>query len=430
MTPEDAKERYDLKDLPKSTLNATNDLLEESILNMAGNKQTTRSEVLVIEVWIKRHPDYKDGGLVTLVGDEVVQNIDFFPYEHGEYPIAKLDHIPTGKYYAESVVTDVIPLQRELNRTRSQLIENKNLTARPRYFAERGSMDVSKISGEPGQVITIMPGLQRPTPMEMPQMPQYVMQSLDQLQADMDDATGQHEISRGGTPNSQVTAATAISFLQEQDDSMLAMTVESQEKAIRKIGRQYLALAHQFWTQERTVKIVGEDGYFDAQVFMGSNIKGTKVNRDVRVESGSSLSYSKAAKQAIIMDLMKNALIDPQIGLSRMEFGGVDKLFEDIQLDRRQATRENLRIKQGEVISPNEFDNHDLHVELHNRYRKSQEYELCSDEVKMVFAAHVELHKQAIQAKMAQMNPLAGPPPVGNTGPSQPPQMPMGPQNG
>jgi hypothetical protein len=246
----------------------------------------------------------------------------------------------------------------------------------------------------------------------------------------MDDATGQHEISRGGTPNSQVTAATAISFLQEQDDSMLAMTVESQEKAIRKIGRQYLALAHQFWTQERTVKIVGEDGYFDAQVFMGSNIKGTKVNRDVRVESGSSLSYSKAAKQAIIMDLMKNALIDPQIGLSRMEFGGVDKLFEDIQLDRRQATRENLRIKQGEVISPNEFDNHDLHVELHNRYRKSQEYELCSDEVKMVFAAHVELHKQAIQAKMAQMNPLAGPPPVGNTGPSQPPQMPMGPQNG
>ena len=449
MTPEDAQARYNLDKKPDAKINATQDLMEDSFLNMVGGNTVERKETLVLEIWIKRHPDYPQGGMVTIVGEELVQNNKTFPYRHGEYPFAKLDHIPTGKYYAESVIKDLVPVQREFNRTRSQLVENKNIVGRPRYFAQRGSIDVSKITGEPGQVIFYLPGMPRPEPMEMPQMPQYVTQSLDVLQQDMDDISGQHEISRGGTPNSQLTAATAISFLQEQDDTALALTIESQEKAVRKIGRQYLSLAEQYWSTERTIKIVGEDGYFDAQTFKGAEIRG---NRDVRVESGSALATSKSARNAIIMDLMKNGQVDPQAGLQRLEFGGVEKLYEDLQIDRRHAQRENLRLAAGEPVTapdealmmsdpekamqsaymPNSFDNHQIHIEQHNKFRKTQQFEILPQEIKAAFELHVQLHKEAANVEMQQemQQALAQQQSMGNTGGNgqQPPQLqpPMG----
>lgn len=419
MTPEDAQKKYNLPDLPATSIEATTDLMEDSFLNMVGSGKSNKKETLCLEVWIKRHPNYPNGGLVTIVGEEVAQNLDQYPYEHLEYPFAKLEHIPTGKYYPESVITDLVGPQRELNRTRSQLVENKNLTARPRYWAQKGSIEIGKVSGEPGQVLFTNPGTMPPTPMEMPQMPQYVMQSLDMLQQDLDDISGQHEISRGGTPNSQVTAATAISFLQEQDDSLLSVTVDSQEQAIRKIGRQYLSLAKQFWTTERAVKITGEDGYFDAMTFTGSDVVGTRINRDVRVEAGSALSHSKAARQAVIMDLMKNGLIDPMMGLQRMEIGGVEKLYEDMLVDKRQAQRENLRLAAGEAFPPNSYDNHEIHVQCHDRFRKSQQFELLPQEIKDVFEQHVQLHRDTLTALM---NPLAEPPGDPQTGNAPAPQ--------
>lgn len=451
MTPEDAQKRYNLAELPDASITATQDLMEDSFLNMVGGNSRTRKETLVLEVWIKRHPDFPNGGLVTIVGDSLAQKLDTFPYKHLEYPFAQLNNIPTGKFYPESTITDIIPLQRELNRTRSQLVENKNTTGRPRFLSPKGAISAQKVSGEPGQNIEYMPGLGIPQPLEMPQMPQYIMQSLDHLQTDIDDASGQHEISRGGTPNSQVTAATAIAFLQEQDDTVLALTVESQEKAIRKIGRQYLGLVEQFWTQERTVKIVGEDQYFDAQVFMGSAIRG---NRDVRVESGSALSYSKAARQAVIMDLMKNGMLDPQVGLQRMEIGGIEKLYEDMQTDRRHAQRENMRLAAGQPItapdpnavqdptqdpnlqlqmaySPNSYDNHQVHLEQHNKYRKSQQFELLPQPTKQAFELHCQLHTEAIniemQNAMAQQGmPMQNGPQQSSNGSAPQTQTPMG----
>jgi hypothetical protein len=455
MTPEDAQKRYGLDKLPDASINATQDIMEDSFLSMVGGGKSTRKETLCLEVWIKRHPDFPNGGMLTIVGDQLAQSfVDAdgqpqYPYKHKEYPFTKLEHIPTGKYYPESTITDIVPIQRELNRTRSQLVENKNTTARPRFLSPIGAIKANKVTGEPGQNIEYQPGYGIPQALEMPQMPQYVMQSLDHLQSDLDDASGQHEISRGGTPNSQVTAATAISFLQEQDDSILALTVESQEKGIRKIGRQYLGLAEQYWTQERAVKVVGEDQYFDAQVFMGSAIKG---NRDVRVEAGSALSFSKAARQAVIMDLMKNGMIDPQVGLQRMEIGGVEKLYEDLQMDRRHAQRENLRLAQGQPItppdpnaaqdpnqdqnqqlalaySPNTYDNHTIHMEQHNKYRKSQQFELLPQAIKAAFDLHVQLHTEAINAEMANALAQQVPPMQNGNQPGQPPaqmQPPMG----
>lgn len=425
-SPEFIKTAYGLDALPtvKSEIP-----IQDAFLNMIGAKNSLREEVVVIEVWIKPggHRDYPNGGMVTVVGGKVIQNItEGFPYSHGEFPFYKIDIVPTGKFYADSILTDLIPLQKEYNRTKSQIIEAKNLMAKPQLMAPRGSVNPRQISSEPGQVILYTPGLNPPTPLPLQPLPPYVLQELDRLQQDMDDISGQHEITRGNTP-AQVTAATAISYLQEQDDTKLAYAVSSIEDALQGLGRHYLKYVTQYWNSERLVRVVGRDGAFEANHWAGNALKG---NTDIRVQAGSALPQSKAAKQAFVMDLLKLGVIPPEQALDILDIGGIEKVYEDYLVDKRQAERENLKMASLDpmlavqliqppmgpdgmpqidpqtqqpvmpppVLPPNTWDNHQAHIMTHNRFRKTQQFELLADPIKAVFEQHVMLHQMALQA--------------------------------
>lgn len=418
------KDTYGIDATP--TVRAENPV-EDSFLNLVGAKNSNKYGVLCLEVWIKPggHKDYPQGGLITLVGTEVVQNLKKFPYLTREYPFQKIDIIPTGKFYGDSNVTDMIPLQREYNRTKSQIVEAKNLMAKPKLIAPRGSVNPRQITSEPGQVILYTPGFTPPQPLPMDSLPPFVLQELDRLQQEMDDISGQHEITRGKNP-SQVTAATAISYLQEQDDTKLAYAVASVEDAVEGLGKQYLQLVTQFWNTPRLVRIVGRDGAFEANYWAGNALKG---NIDLRVQTGSALPQSKAAKQAFILDLMKLGVIPAETALDILDIGGIEKVYEDYLVDKRQSERENLKMSSidpmlavqlvspkmdpmtGEVVMdpmtdqpmmpepvlpPNTWDNHQAHIQIHNRFRKSQQFELLADPVKHIFEQHVLLHQIAI----------------------------------
>jgi Bacteriophage head to tail connecting protein len=437
-SPDFIKAAYGLEKLPTVKAEIP---IEDSFLNMIGAKNSMREQVVVIECWIKPggHRDFPNGGLVTLVGGQPIQVIkDAFPYAHGDFPFYKIDIVPTGKFYGESNTTDLLPLQKEYNRTKSQIIEAKNLMAKPRLIAPRGSVNAKQISSEPGQVIYYTPGLQPPTPLPMDSLPNYVLQELDRLQQDMDDISGQHEITRGNTP-AQVTAATAITYLQEQDDTKLAYAVASIEESLQALGQHYLQFVTQFWDAARLVRIVGRDGAFEAQHWAGNALRG---NTDIRVQSGSALPQSKAAKQAFVMDLLKLGVIPPQQALEILDVGGIEKVYEDYLVDKRQAERENLKMasidpmlavelvmppkgpdgeyqidpQTGQPVQPppvmpaNTWDNHQAHIIAHNRFRKTQQFELLPDPVKAIFEQHVMLHQMSLQAVTATMpNGQAGP---------------------
>jgi len=409
------------------TVNATaaSDLLDDAFMGMIGAKSPESSNsVLCLEVWIKPggHPDFPKGGMFTVLGDRMAQIFREYPYQHGEFPFAKIDYIETGKFYGTSVVEDIVPIQKEYNRTRSQIIENKNRMAKLQLMAPRGSVDVQKITSEPGQVILYTPGYNAPSPLPLQNLPAYVLEEVQQLQQDMDDISGQHEISRGQNP-SQVTAATALSYLQEQDDTMLSGPIESVESAVEKLGRHTLAYAGQYWSEGRMVRNLGEDMFFDVHIFKGEDLKN---NFDLRVESMSALPTSKAAKQAFIMDLIKLGAVQPQDALQVLEIGGIEKVYESYLVDQRQAQRENLKLREGTKVSVNDWDNHELHVLTHNKFRKTQQFEYLSDDIKALYHEHVEMHKAAVVAKQPAMLPPDPNNPSGNAGPPPPVDPTMG----
>ena len=410
-----------------------NEILDDAFLNLIGTSNMENNSVLVLEMWIKPGmvAKWPQGALITVVGDQLVQLSEGYPYEHKEYPFVKFDHIPTGKYYSDSIIVDLLSPQREYNRTRGQIIEAKNRMAKPQLAAPKGSVDVSRMTSEPGQVIEYKPGFMPPTPIPLQNLPAYVLQEVDRIQQDMDDISGQHEVTRGSVPPG-VTAATAISYLQEQDDTKLSQTIDSIESGMEKTARHTLSFVGQYWEIPRMVKITGPDGAWDAVMLKGSDLK---TNSDIRMEAGSALPTSKAARQAFVMDMMKLGFIPPDTGLEVMEIGGVQKLYEAIQIDKQQARRENLKMRNGDpqlimqglepepevdpntgqppidpetgqpmapeptlLVPVNSWDNHAIHIDMHNRFRKSQAFENLPEENRMLFEQHVMAHMAAIAA--------------------------------
>jgi hypothetical protein len=436
---------YDMKVNPDAV--AANEILSDAYLNLNTGVTTNPDSVLCIELWAKpgAHRLIPDGGTVHIIGDQIVAKGGM--YAHGMYPFTKFTHIPTGKFYGESVINDLVPLQREFNRTRSQITEAKNRTAKPQFIAATGSVDPKKWTTEPGLIIEYRPGMPEPKPMPIQPLPAYVINELDRHIMDMSDISGQHEVSKGSAPPG-VTAATAISYLQEQDDSLLSHTYADIEDGWESIAKQTLQLIVQFWDMSRMVKTTGNDGTFDSLMLAGSDIK---KGTDIRMEGGSSLPTSKAAKQALLMDMMKMGFITPEDGLRMLEMGGVTKLWQNLRVDYSQAQRENVKLRSTDptqvaeaqaqkdqimqmmqsmppdqmpqmpmdpqtgmplmpppVLPVNTWDNHDVHITTHNNFRKTQAFEVLPEPIKQAFEEHVNMHLAAVNDAMEQVKMVAG----------------------
>lgn len=416
----------------KSLVASTEQIMEDVLFD--GSSPRPTKQVLVLECWVNpgAHRALPNGGMLTVVGDQVAvfhdgaQSGDVYSY--CELPFTKFEHIPMGRFYGDSSLTDLVPLQREYNRIRSQVMESRNLMSKLKWTAMEGSVDADKITSEPGQVIFYKFGMPAPQPVQPATIPGYVMQEMEQVRTDLDDVSGQHQISRGFAPSH--TAASAIAYLQEQDDTLLAYTTASLEDGMARVGRHLLSHVTQFWSAPRTIKTVGANGAFDTMMFTASMLRG---NTDVRVQAGSALPSSKAARAAVVMDMFKMGGLgppgDPEANRKLWEImdmpGAMDKALEDYQVDARQAHRENVKMLMGVPTPVNPYDNHAMHITLHNRERKGQQFEASPDPIKQMFAEHVFEHEKAlVQAQQiaGSIGAAPGGPPGGpGTPPGQPP---------
>lgn len=416
-----------------------------NVSNTSGGEKSTTNNCLIIEAWIKPGSSklFPKGGRVVVIDEEVVDiQEDGLPYDHGQYPFSKIGAVQTGTFYCDSVIKDLIPVQREINRTRSQLVEARNSMAKPGVFYRSNSIDPNKWTSATAQLIEVKPGMEFPQPIPLPQMPNYVPQLEAGFLTDMEDISGQHQISKGSAP-AGVTSGTAIQFLQESDNSFMYTIHSSLEECVQKIASQSIQLAIQYWDSKRLVKYVGKNNTVSAKYLEQADLKGAT---DVRVEGGSSLPESKAARIAMFSDFMARGYIPPDQGLKLMNMASMSQYYELMDVDENQAIRENIAMAELPVeqvamareqanmmiqqkmmeapmgidpmanpmtaqimeaanepmLAVHEWDNHDVHLQVHERHMKSQEYEEYPDEIKQEFELHRQAHKDAQFRQMSE----------------------------
>jgi hypothetical protein len=453
-----------LKDVEiAGTTNASNTIMDEGYLGLQKSQQALDS-VIVYEFWVKPGTTalLPKGGFFVMVEDILVDYYEGLPYTHGEYPYAKLEHLFNDTFWADTPVKDLIQLQKEYNEVRTDIGVASRRMGMPQLLAAQNSIVPGKMTNEPGGIILYRPGLPAPTPLPMAQLPQHVIDQQDRIIQDIEDISGQHDVSKGQAP-AGVTAGTALQYLGERDDNYLTPQYQGIEDAVERVARQTLLLFQQFVDIKRKVKVVGLDGAFDTMLLSGADIQ---TGTDVRVEPGTAIGQSQAAKQAQVMDLVSLGIIPPDQALKMLEIGGPQKVLDIVNAAERKAQRENMKMKSfrehpemiqranqefmveamgnlGQmdpmaamealqfiaanlppVVAVDDFDIHEIHIETHNRFRMSQEYETLPEEVKEQFEKHVAWHQQMggqmmAQQLMAQMPPeVMGGAPGAEEGPS------------
>ena len=425
-------------------------LFDDAYLQQLRDTPGKLDQVLILEHWIKPGATklLPNGGLVITVEDKIVHYQDSWPYADREFPYTKFEHIATETFYGDSPITDIVSLQQEYNDLRSAVALAARRMGTPNMIVQEGSLDPNKVTNEPGQLIMYRMGFQAPQYIQPPGIPPYISEAMDRVLSDIEDLTGQHEVSKGTAPTG-ITAGTALAFLKESDDNFLTPQHHDTEEGFEKIARKTLMMFNQYVDVKRRIRVVGADGAHDTELLSGADIAD---GLDVRVEDGSSVGVSMAAKRAQVLDMVDRGLLDPPTALKMLEVGGVQKALDIMSVAEKQAQRENIRMKMlGErdikdheteflqnvqsriqqmqeqamssgdpmalqavpewdeqaeemarqsvppVVVVNDFDVHEAHIEVHNRFRMSQEYESLPDPVKQQFAKHVASHQQYLQ---------------------------------
>lgn len=374
-----------------------------------------------------------NGRVVVFSRDEILSD-EPWPYPFDTLPIIKFPGVRVpGQILDSSVTEQAIPIQKELNRTLSQIVTYKNLGIRPRYWAPSGALGGLKITDEPGVLYEYNPvGGMKPEAEQMPGLQPYVFQLLQDIQMRLRDAFYLTEVTEGTVPPN-VEAGIAIDLLQEMATDRLAPTIKLLETSLAHAGQLLLCLAQQYYTEPRQMKIAGSGGSIQVKRFSQADIN---ANLSVVVEAGSALPRTRAGRQARIERYVEMGLIRPDQAYKYLDLADLKGLASKFKIDEDKAYREHDKLLRGEPLNPEAIqdalmalqqgvnpesgqpltgdpqeimdalrraglqpgpvDNHEVEMDIHAEFIKSIEFEALPPDVKRDFYIHAELHQDAM----------------------------------
>lgn len=345
----------------------------------------------------KPNPKYPKGRHIICANGVLLKN-DELPID--EIPFAKFDDILiAGKYYSEPVISQMRPIQDQLNRNLDLRARWTNRLLAGKYLAARGHGLIEEaFDDESGEIIEYdpVPGASEPHAIQVPMIPQYSYNEDEVLERKMNDISGINEISRGQLPSSDIPAI-GMQFLVEQDDTRIGVITEQHEHSYADLGRMILKFAAKYYVAERTLKVAGKSKEYLVKKFTGKDIRN---NFDVFVVRGSTLPGSKVLdRQSILNAYQLGILGDPADPAVReklagsLEFGDTAEIWKDYSIDMAQIKR-HLEMIEKDAIEPpvHEGDNHTLFYQEFNRFRKSEKFDRMTPDRQAILLKVMELH--------------------------------------
>lgn len=402
---------------PEDNLSAGNmfesQIMDITLLTGEQGSSTKKCENMAIvkEYWEMPTSKHPKGQRITISNGVLLfheEDIGFGEEDNTEreLPFKPFFHIVVpGRLYPTNVTEQCIPVQREYNKSRSQIIKNNELMANPIWLVPKGSLEPGVgITTKSGQVIEYNHGIGKPEMAQPAQLSAEIYKNLELCDSELEFISGQHETSHGSAPPG-VKSGVAISYLQEQDDTKLGPTIDNFHDCKRAYIKYLVKILRFRYTEDRTVNLLGQNNKLETLTFRGSDLTAA----DVRIQAGSAMQLSKSAKQQYIMELIGSEVLNPvqdrNLILKMLELGLPESLYDDYAIDVNKAQEEQEKWMKGDFNTlTRDFFNHEVHAMEHDKFRKSPDYEELPDEFKMQIDLHVEEHKKYImQNLLSQM---------------------------
>lgn len=372
---------------------------------------------IVIEYYERPSRRYPEGRLIIVAGDELLYYGNL-PYKIGEdgkrdFPFIRQVCIQRpGCFWGISIIERLIPIQRAFNAVKNRKHEYLNRAAIGVTLVPEGSVDIDDLQEDglsPGKIIPYKHEYGPPQYMQSQQVPPQFAQEEEDLVQEFILISGVSEISRNSAAPTGAGSGVALQLLTEQDDTRLSLTAENIRFAMLQKAKHWLRLYKQFAIGPRMDRIVGEKNDVLVAHWQASDI----TSDDVIPETENELTQTPAQRKQMILDLFRAGLFnDPETGaltrrmrakiLEALEFGSWEGIDDIDEMQATRAQRENLLIQDGIPPIIKEYDDDQIHIYEHNRFRLSGDYDemlRINPQYAAIFDEHVKRHEKAIELK-------------------------------
>jgi hypothetical protein len=400
-------------------------LMKDSDQTTTGLEHVHMPSAVIKEIWIKPYKKFPKGLYLVMCNERIIKRGNFPNYGTDskpvyEYPVTHFRDVKIpGLFWGMATAEAAIPLQKDYNRIRSSVIEWVRTMAKGKWIAPTGSgLAPTAIDNEHGEVIYFSPkrGIM-PQQVRIAPLPAAVLEALKLNEQSFMALFAQHEVTQA-TNKSDIRSAAMVSLLLEQDDTAHSMTYQDFEDQWAALWKHALMLAQKYYKNTRTIKTLGAGKQWQIKSFKGADLKG---NTDVYVTTGAHLPENRVARQAVIMERFQAGLYgemqDPLVAskVRRMLEDGVpEDVYNNVQVDQEFAVNENRMMRNGVPVNVNQYDNHAIHIQEHERDLKTGEVQDMirtqdGGPILTAFQQHLEGHaalmaqqQEAMMAMMAQ----------------------------
>lgn len=316
-------------------------------------KRTEDKPKTTKDVWVgyfRPCPELPKGRYVVWIeSPNIILYQSDWPYPFNDLPLVKFPgYERPNSVLDEPVVTHVRPLQKELNRTLSQIVQHKDLTLKPQMLAPAGSLR-EKLTDEPGAVFQYNPiGGQAPEWREMPGLPPYVFEHLQSIENRINEKFNKIPTERSSLP-ARVDAGYSIELLQEAVADQISPITNRLEVALARAGKIIALLAQKYYAEPRMLRIKGAGGSVQAKSFMNADLQGGFA---FYAEAESGLPKTRAGRQMRIKELVEMQAITPTQALKYIDVADLKGLAGKFQQDEDHALREIDVLIRGAAINP------------------------------------------------------------------------------
>lgn len=393
-------------------------LMKDMDQSVTGQEHVHMPSAIVKEFWIKPNKKFPKGMYFVVCNKQIIEKGNFPNYGTDskpiyEYPVTHFRDIRIpGMFWGMATAEAAIPLQKDFNRVRSSIIEWVRTMAKGKWIAPMGSgLAPTAIDNEHGEVIYYSPkrGIQ-PQQVRIAPLPAAVLEALRINQESFMDLFAQHEVTRA-TNKSDIRSGQMVALLLEQDDQAHSMTYQDFEDSWAALWKHALLLAQKYYKNNRVIKVLGAGKSWQTKSFKGADLKG---NTDVWVATGAHLPENRVARQAVIMERFQHGLYgpieDPRVSARvrrLLEDAVPEDIYDDVQVDQEYAMNENRMLRMGVPAPVNEYDNHQIHMQEHERDIKSAEVQEQirtpdGGAILTAYKQHLDQHAQYLQQILQQ----------------------------